>query len=405
MTNMLNLLYQKSFRNFLIADIISGFGVGMTTVGANWYLLTETNSNQQVGIYLTINVIAGFLMSPLSGALADRFSRKRVILATFVIRALLISIIAINFYFSGFNIWLMYLLSIISGAGWITYMSASRSYVQSEVPRSHFGSANSFIEISLQVGMFAAGAMSGILLNYTNFLTILIINIILFLLASLLIMSIDTDNISHLDKKELNGFGISGIKVILKQKQVLTAGLLSILPLIITQLFNVSSPDYVATTLNANSVVYGIADMSYGIGGLFAGLIVGILIAQFKEKNLIILFFSLGSIALITLFWWHYISLMYLCTFILGLSNSSLRVIINTFLMNVIDASLMGRSTALWNGLAQLIEIFAASLIGKMNDSFGPSLGFFIMFLIMFVGVLWSIIGIQHEVSTSHNRN
>ena len=71
----------------------------------------------------------------------------------------------------------------------------------------------------------------------------------------------------------------------------MNAGLLSILPLIITQLFNVSSPDYVASTLHATSIVYG-------IGGLAVGIMVGLLLNQFQSKKLIILFYFLASLAL-----------------------------------------------------------------------------------------------------------
>lgn len=388
------LLNKKSFRNFLIADVISGFGVGMTTVGANWYLLLQTHFNQLVGIYLTINVLSGFLVSPLAGAITDKYSRKRVILWTFITRAFLISIVAVYFYFSGFSILMMYFLSIVTGAGWITYMAASRSYVQDILPKEQFGSANSFIEVSLQVGMFSAGAISGFLLNYTGFLIILIINICLFFFASVLILTIENDRISQMNPSGAKGNFVSGIKYILNKKTIMNAGLLSILPLIITQLFNVSSPDYVASTLHATSIVYGMADMFYGIGGLVAGIMVGLLLNQFQSKKLIILFFFLAGSALFLLYLKHYVTLMYICTFILGLSNSSLRVIINTILMAKIEPAFMGRATALWNGIAQFMEVFAAILIGMLNDRFGASLGFLVMFFIMFFGMIWSAIGL-----------
>ncbi|MFC6169224.1 MFS transporter [Loigolactobacillus jiayinensis] len=81
---------------------------------------------------------------------------------------------------------------------------------------------------------------------------------------------------------------MAGLKYIGKHKMILNIGLLSILPLIVTQLFNVSSPDYVSSVLKANSVVYGLADMGYGIGGLIAGLITGTLIIKFHDRSIII---------------------------------------------------------------------------------------------------------------------
>ncbi len=385
-----SLLSKKEFRNFFLADIISGFGVGMTTVGANWYLLKQTGSNQSVGFYLTINVLSGFLMSPLAGMLTDRMVRKNVILGTFIGRAIPMILIAGFFWQLGFNLWLMYLLAVVTGAGWITYMAASRSYVQAILPDKLLGSANAFIEVSLQVGMFVAGAISGVILDYTGFLTILLVNIIVFVIAGGLLVFVKKDTkvaVTNKNTQKVN----SSMNYIWKHKLILNVGILSILPLIVTQLFNVSNPDYVSTILKANSVVYGLADMGYGVGGLTAGLVTGFLIQKFANRRLIITFFSLAMVTLLFLFVGRFIPLLYLGTFLLGLSNSALRVVINTVLMRNVDQIYMGRVTATWNGLAQLIEVFASSFMGIFNDRLGANYGFLCMAIIMGVGTILSV--------------
>jgi len=389
--NMLKLWHDTKFRNFILADIISGFGVGLTTVGANWYMLQATKSNKLVGLYLTVNVLAGFLMSPLAGSLTDKFARKTVILWTFLGRALPMMLIAIIIGKFGFNLWAMYGLAILTGAGWITYMAASRSYVQAILPKALLGTANSFIEVSLQVGMFAAGAISGVILHYTGFLTILVINILMLLVATGLILSIQKDQTAHKTQGQVSLGFLAGVRYILKHRLILSMGIISILPLIVTQLFNVSSPDYVSTILKANSVVYGLADMGYGIGGLVAGLITGFLIHKFKEKWIIVFFFSFATSGLLVLYLTHIVSVTIVCTFMLGLSNSSLRVVINTVLMEQVDSQYMGRATSIWNGIAQLIEVFASTFMGIADDVFGANVGFLWMAMIMLIGAGWSL--------------
>ncbi|WP_412989928.1 MFS transporter [Pediococcus siamensis] len=388
---MKDLLQKRAFRNFFLADIISGFGVGLTTVGANWYLLQATKSNRLVGIYLTINVLAGFLMSPLAGSLTDHFSRKIVILWTFLGRALPMIGLAVIIAKTGFNLLAMNGLAILTGAGWITYMAASRSYVQAILPKSLLGTANAFIEVSLQVGMFAAGAISGIILNFTGFLAVLIINIIMFFIAAGLILAIPADEANFSTHTQTATGFIAGVHYIAKHRQILGIGMLSILPLIVTQLFNVSSPDYVSTILKANSVIYGLADMGYGIGGLVAGLITGFLINKFVARHIIVFFFSLATGGLLLLFGVHLVSLTIGCTFLLGMSNSALRVVINTVLMKKVAPQYMGRATSIWNGTAQLIEVFASTLIGTANDTLGANIGFLWMAIIMLIGVIWSM--------------
>ncbi|WP_198530534.1 hypothetical protein [Bacillus sp. LL01] len=67
---------KKNFSFFFLADIISGFGVGMATIGANWFLMEETGSLSAVGIMLSLNVISGFLVSPFTGTNTDTFTVK-----------------------------------------------------------------------------------------------------------------------------------------------------------------------------------------------------------------------------------------------------------------------------------------------------------------------------------------
>lgn len=87
-----------NFRNFFISEIIYAFGVGMSTVGANWYLMDQTSSTAAVGLMLALNVIAGFLISPVIGILTDRFNRKTIIICTYLIQAFSILGIAGLFY-------------------------------------------------------------------------------------------------------------------------------------------------------------------------------------------------------------------------------------------------------------------------------------------------------------------
>lgn len=76
---MTDLLKIKNFRLFFLAEIISAFGVGISTVGANWYLIDKTNDSQLLGIMLALNVLSGFLASPIIGGLADKYNRRNII--------------------------------------------------------------------------------------------------------------------------------------------------------------------------------------------------------------------------------------------------------------------------------------------------------------------------------------
>ncbi|WP_181348146.1 MFS transporter [Thalassobacillus sp. CUG 92003] len=190
------MVFKRYFLMFFLADIISGFGVGMSTIGANWYLLDQTGSATAVGVMLTLNVFAGFLLSPLTGIITDRFNRKNVIQETFISRAVLIGALTALFILDGSSIYYIYAFAIINGIGWSVYMSASRSLIQELLPEEELSKGNSLIEISLQVGMFMAGAASGFIYKYIGFEAILLINALMFVGSFLFMIFVKYHSIS-----------------------------------------------------------------------------------------------------------------------------------------------------------------------------------------------------------------
>lgn len=123
----------------------------MSFIGANWFLMDQTNSLQSLGFMLSLNVIAGFLVFPYVGTITDKFNRKTIIFWAHIIRAIVILGVCSTFLFSGFKIEFLYLLAVLNGIGWTVYMSASRSLIQELLDAEDLINGNSLIEISLQV--------------------------------------------------------------------------------------------------------------------------------------------------------------------------------------------------------------------------------------------------------------
>jgi MFS family permease len=198
----LTIIKKRNFRNFFFSDIISGFGVGMSFIGANWFLMDQTNSLQSLGFMLSLNVIAGFLVFPYVGTITDKYNRKTIIFWAHLVRAIVILGVCSTFLFSGFKIEFLYLLAILNGIGWTVYMSASRSLIQELLSEEDLINGNSLIEISLQVGMFMAAAVSGFSYAFFGFWLILLINAMVFLISTIFLIRIKYTPISAEDKEE-----------------------------------------------------------------------------------------------------------------------------------------------------------------------------------------------------------
>src|SRR5699024_2941807 len=129
---MFKIFSNFNFKFFFLAEIISAFGVGISTVGANWYLIDKTNDSGLLGIMLALNVLAGFLASPIIGGLADKYNRRNIIMWTYMFQVVLYLVIVSSLVIYGYHTYLIISFAVVNGIGWTTYMATSRSLVRSE---------------------------------------------------------------------------------------------------------------------------------------------------------------------------------------------------------------------------------------------------------------------------------
>src|SRR5438132_2680153 len=78
----LRALRHRNFRLFFIGQLISLIGTWMQTVAQSWLVYRLTGSSALLGMVGFSSQIPVFLLSPVGGVVADRFSRHRIVIAT-----------------------------------------------------------------------------------------------------------------------------------------------------------------------------------------------------------------------------------------------------------------------------------------------------------------------------------
>lgn len=386
---IMRLLHYRHFKYFFLSDIISGFGVGMATIGANWFILEQTGAASVVGFMLSINVIAGFLASLVMGGIIDRFQRKTVIQWTYWIRAIAIVGITTFIFLNGFSVMYMYMFSAINGIGWAIYISASRSLIQELLTEKQLIKGNSLVEVSLQVGMFLAGGASGFLYQYWGFEIILLLNASVFMISSFFLSKVHYKSIPIDNEKEPFVSSVKeGINFLFANPKLFFFGVVPVIPLVATMIFNVVLPSYVSDSLKADAIVFGLSDMFYGVGGLLSGFLAAPLVAKIRMNKVILLYFIIAVVVLVSLVFNTFILVLYAGSFFIGLSNSSIRIVMNTKLMETIPKHYMGRTMSVWMAVSFLLQTIVATSIGVLMDLYHPGIGFLVMSALMLFGAM-----------------
>ena len=76
----LGALRHLDFRLFWIGQLVSQIGTWMQSVGQAWLVLELTGSPLQLGVVSALQFTPILLLSPVGGAMSDRFAKRRVLL-------------------------------------------------------------------------------------------------------------------------------------------------------------------------------------------------------------------------------------------------------------------------------------------------------------------------------------
>ena len=393
---VLSVLKERNFRNFFLADIISMFGTGMSFIGANWFVLKYTGSSSSVGLLIALNFVGSLVVFPIAGTIADRFDRRAIIFWSNFVRAIIAIIVAVTIFTDRFHIGYLYFLGALSGAGWTVFLPASRGLVQELLGKRDLIKGNSLIEVSMQVGMFVAGAGAGFIYKYCGFGVILAIDAATFLFGSVFLLFIKyTPHIAHDREDSFSRRFKNGLGYLTQNPIIFIFGIVIFLPFVATMSSNAVTPAYISDHLGKDSVVFGFTDMSYGMGACLSGFIAAWLAAKFSRLRVIVGFFVVSIGFYLFLVFNQFVTGLFLASFFIGLANSSLRIIMNTILMEIVPKSYIGRAMSVWMAISTILQILSAYGLGMMVDRVPSPYGFGCLAGIMIIGLVFGVIFLE----------
>lgn len=127
--------WKKTIRWFVSGQLVSLFGSMLVQYAITWYITLTTQS----GLMMTLSILFGFLpsllMSPLAGAWADRYDRKKLMVLADSFIALVTLVFAIIFLLGEREIWLLLVMSALRSFGGAVHMPAVGASYPDIVPQ------------------------------------------------------------------------------------------------------------------------------------------------------------------------------------------------------------------------------------------------------------------------------
>jgi MFS family permease len=150
----------RSFRQLWYGQITSLFGDWFNLIASASLVAQLTGSGMAIGGLFVVRMLAPFLVSPLAGVAADRYSRKRLLVLTDLTRA----VIVLGFLLvrTREQVWLLYALTAVQLALAGVFFPARNAILPEIVSRRELGAANALTSATWSVMLAVGAAMGGL---------------------------------------------------------------------------------------------------------------------------------------------------------------------------------------------------------------------------------------------------
>ncbi len=181
-----------------LGQLVSLLGSGMTTFAVSIWAWEETGQATALALAMFFGFGPQVLLSPLAGAVVDRYNRKLVMILSDLAAGVSTIVLLTLFLSERLEIWHLYAANAFAGAFGSFQFPAYSAAVSVMIPKDHYGRANGMIGLAGSASGILAPVLAGALIGWIGIGGVMTIDIITFVfaIAMLLIVFIPQPEVS-----------------------------------------------------------------------------------------------------------------------------------------------------------------------------------------------------------------
>ena len=208
-------LWTRDFTIITIGSVVSMFGNSMAGFAMSLMVLDYTGSTMLYAVYLAAYTVPQLIVPIISGAILDRFSRKKMIYTLDFIMSGLFVVLAFLLRSGWFNFPLFAVFTFVSGCISSIYMVAYDSFYPLLITEGNYSKAYSIASVLETVSTFMV-PVATFLYNLVGMAPLMIINGITFFIAAVFETQIRADEIYiEKQKKSIEGESLGKVSRVL----------------------------------------------------------------------------------------------------------------------------------------------------------------------------------------------
>ena len=373
LTGTFRSLASRNYRLWAAGAVISNIGTWMQRTAQDWIVLAELTdqSASAVGVVMALQFGPSLVLLPFTGYAADRFDRRKLLLATQSAQGVLALALGILTVAGAVQLWHVYVFALLLGCVTAFDAPARQTFVAELVSDKLLSNAVALNSTSFNAARMVGPAVAGLLIASIGSGWVFLINAATFVAMLAALTSLRVDELHHKDRAARKTGGmLEGFRYVRSRPELKT--LLWMLFLMMT--FGMNFPVFVSgmavKAFHAASHEFGVLSSMLAIGS-----VCGALLAAHREQprasfllaSAFLFGVGLGVAALMPTFAAFGFALM-----LVGLAAQTFNTTANSVVQLWTEPAMRGRVMAIYMAIAMGCTPLGAPLVGWVADQFGP---------------------------------
>lgn len=181
------IIKEREYRKLIFATVINRFGDSVDAIAFTWLVYQITHSAAWSAIVFALNTLPNVVVQPFAGAIVEKMDKKHVIVATHLLRAVIITLFALLYRAGLANALVMAIFTLVITTVESFNLPATSAFTMQVVKKEHMTCGMSLNSMLSSAASLAGTGAAGVIIATSGASTAMMIDVATFVVAAVLI--------------------------------------------------------------------------------------------------------------------------------------------------------------------------------------------------------------------------
>lgn len=181
------IIKEREYRKLIFATVINRFGDSVDAIAFTWLVYQITHSAAWSAIVFALNTLPNVVIQPFAGAIVEKMDKKHVIVATHLLRAVIITLFAFLYRAGLVNALAMAIFTLVITTVESFNLPATSAFTMQVVKKEHMTCGMSLNSMLSSAASLAGTGAAGVIIATAGVSTAMMIDVVTFAVAAALI--------------------------------------------------------------------------------------------------------------------------------------------------------------------------------------------------------------------------